>query len=245
MKPAASTSWLEAGLALVYPPVCQVCDVERVSSEQGYVCDECRKQVHFIEPPFCKRCGLPFEGDLTTPFECSNCRDMKLHFSSARSAVAAGEVILEIVHRYKYQRALWFERFLAELLIRQAVPELASEEWDLIVPVPLHPTKEREREFNQAVNLARHLADATGLPMNKNIVQRVVPTGTQTLLSRENRQANVRRAFAVSDRRPLKGKKIVLVDDVLTTGSTTSACARVLRKAGAKEVCVWTVARGL
>ena len=198
-----------------------------------------------IEPPYCKRCGLPFEGDLTTPFECSNCRELELHFSFARSAVAAGEVILDIVHRYKYQRALWFEPFLAELLTNQAVPELAAGKWDLIVPVPLHPTKEREREFNQAVHLAGHLAFATGLPMNKDLVRRVLPTGTQTLLSRDKRMANVRRAFAMNDGCRLKGKRIVLVDDVLTTGSTTSACARVLRKAGAAEVCVWTVARGL
>jgi len=237
MKTPAAPSWVEAGLALIYPPVCQVCDTERVSAGQGYVCDDCRKLVRLIEPPFCKRCGLPFEGDLTTPFECSNCRDMKLHFSSARSAVAAGEVILDIIHRYKYQ--------LAELLVQQAAPELASEKWDLIVPVPLHPAKEREREFNQAVHLAGHLALATGLPVNKDLVRRVVPTSTQTLLSREKRIANVRRAFAMNNGCRLKGERIVLVDDVLTTGSTTSACARVLRKAGAAEVCVWTVARGL
>jgi len=245
MKSVTSPNWIEAGLSLVYPPVCQVCDEERVSPEQGYICAECRKRVRFIEPPYCKCCGLPFEGDLTTPFECSNCRDIELYFSHARSAVSAGEVILDVIHRYKYHRALWFEPFLAELLVRQAVPELASEKWDMIVPVPLHPTKEREREFNQAVNLAGHLARATGLPVNKNVVRRVISTGTQTLLSRESRQANVRRAFAVCDGRAIKGKKIVLVDDVLTTGSTTSACARVLRKAGASEVCVWTVARGL
>lgn len=245
MKTAIPSTWVEAGLALIYPPVCQVCNSGRVSAEQGYVCPDCRKLVRFIEPPYCKRCGLPFEGDLTTPFECSNCRELELHFSHARSAVAAGEVILNIIHRYKYQRALWFEPYLAELLIRQAVPELAMEKWDLIVPVPLHPTKEREREFNQAVNLAGHLAQATGLPMNKNLVRRVVPTGTQTLLSREKRQANVRRAFAMNNGCRFKGERIVLVDDVLTTGSTTSACARVLRKAGAREVCVWTVARGL
>ena len=239
------STWLEVGLALVYPPVCQVCDCHRVSEGQGYVCDACRKRVRFIEPPFCSRCGLPFEGDLTTPFECSNCRELDLHFSFARSAVAAGEVILEIIHRYKYQRALWFEPFLAELLLQQAVPELARQKWDLIVPVPLHPTKEREREFNQAVCLAGHLAVAAGIPMNKNLVRRVVSTSTQTLLSRERRVANVRRAFAVNNGFRLNGEKIVLVDDVLTTGSTTSACARVLRKAGAGEVCVWTVARGL
>jgi competence protein ComFC len=79
----------------------------------------------FIRPPFCERCGLPFSGDLTAPFECTNCREMELHFSSARSAVVARGVVLEAIHRYKYQRALWFEPFLADLLFREAEARIA------------------------------------------------------------------------------------------------------------------------
>ena len=138
--------WLDAGLGFVYPEVCQICGRDHATVLEGFVCVQCWQKVRFIKPPFCERCGLPYEGDITTAFECGNCREMELHFRSARSAVLAGELMLDIIHRYKYQRALWFEPFLADLLVRQAAPELAREKWDMIVPVPLHPTRRRRSE---------------------------------------------------------------------------------------------------
>jgi ComF family protein len=152
--------------------------------------------------------------------------------------------MLEIIHQYKYNRAIWFESFLAELLVGRAAAEVTREQWDLIVPVPLHATKEREREFNQAERLAHRLSAASGVPMDARLVKRVIATRTQTLLSREERLANMRRAFALVKGRALNGQRIVLVDDVFTTGATTNSCARTLKEAGAAEVCVWTVARG-
>jgi ComF family protein len=236
---------LNAGLALVYPEVCQLCGRARASTAECFICETCRKDVQPIEPPYCSRCGLPFAGAITQAFECSNCRGTEWAFRSARSAVVAKGNVLEVIHRYKYQRALWFEPFLAELLLQRAQLELGQQQWDWLVPVPLHPTKQREREFNQAERLARHLSRATQIHVNGRLLRRVLPTRTQTLLSREERQANVRNAFVYCGRQPLNGQRLVLIDDVLTTGATTGACARVLRAAGAAEVCVWTVARGL
>jgi len=238
-------SWFNAGLGLVYPEICQLCKSERATARDGLVCPQCWSQVRFIRPPFCERCGLPFEGDLTTTFECTNCLEMELHFSSARSAVVAKTVVLETIHRFKYSRALWFENFLADLLLREAMPALREQHWDFIAPVPLHPLKHREREFNQAEILARHLSAAAKIPVNEKILRRVTPTRTQTLLTREQRAANMSGAFAVSKGVRLDDQKIILVDDVFTTGATTSACAKALSGAGAAEVCVWTVARGL
>jgi competence protein ComFC len=239
-------NWLNAALAFLYPEVCQICGKERATATEGFICPRCELQVRFIKPPFCERCGLPYQGDIVTPFECVNCRGMEPHFRSARSAVTAAGPVLEAIHRYKYQRALWFEPFLAGLLVRQAGPELPREKWDWIVPVPLHPAKKREREFNQAEQLADRLSAATGIPVHTRLLKRVIPTRTQTLLTRQERAANVRNAFVRGDRRRrLQGERIVLVDDVFTTGATTSACAKVLRTAGAGEICVWTVARGI
>ena len=242
---APAQNWLNTGLGLFYPEICQLCEAEHATARNGFVGAKCWSHVRFIRPPFCDRCGLPFEGDLTTSFECTNCREMELHFSSARSAVVAKTVVLEAIHRFKYQRALWFENFLADLLVREAVPALRGQGWDFIVPVPLHPLKQREREFNQAEILARHLSAATKIPLNTKLLRRVSPTLTQTLLTREQRAQNMRGAFAVRGGANLSGKKIVLVDDVFTTGATTSAGAQALRAAGAGAVCVWTVARGL
>jgi ComF family protein len=238
-------SWLEAGLGFFYPNRCQLCNSELATAVEGYIGTRCWQSIRFIKPPFCECCGLPYEGEITTSFECGNCREMDLHFQSARAAVVAGKSMLEVIHRYKYQRALWFEPFLAELLIRAARPPLASGNWDLIAPVPLHPLKQREREFNQAERLALRLGAAAQIPVNARLLRRVELTRTQTQLSREQRAANVRHAFAMRRECRLAGERVVLVDDVLTTGATTSACAKVLRAAGAGAVCVWTVVRGL
>jgi ComF family protein len=238
-------NWLGAALSLVYPEGCQICRQQRATARQGYVCAQCWSQVRFIRPPFCERCGLPYAGEVNTSFECGNCREMELDFRHARAAVVAKTVVLEAIHRFKYSRALWFEEFLAELLVREAAPQLRAEEWDYIVPVPLHPLKKREREFNQAEVLAQHLSSTTRIPIQLKALRRVLPTATQTLLSREKRALNMRGAFATTGVVPLEKKRIIILDDIFTTGATTNACARALRRAGATDVCVWTVARGL
>ena len=241
-------NWPDAALGFFYPNACQICGSERATAQEGYVCARCWSRpgaIRFITAPFCQRCGLPYEGAITAAFECSNCRQMKLHFESARAAVVAGDFLLEIIHRYKYQRAIWFEPFLADLLLRAALPHLPAATWDLIVPIPLHPLKRREREFNQAERLATQLSAATSIPVQPRLLKRIEATRTQTMLTREQRSANVRRAFAFCGKKPLEGQRIVLLDDVLTTGATSSACAKVLLENGAGRVCVWTVARGL
>jgi len=199
--------------------------------------------VRRIEPPFCRKCGHPFAGSITVEFECGNCRELDLCFSQARAAAAADERMLDIIRQYKYHRALWFEPFLAGLLIERAAPELRAGRWDLIAPTPLYPTRQRARGFNQAERLGRRLSRATGVPIEPRLLRRVRPTRSQTRLSRAERVANVRGAFALRKPRRLDGLRIALVDDVLTTGSTCSACAEPLLQAGAAEVGVWTVAR--
>jgi len=242
---ATFQNWLNASLGFFYPEICQLCETEHATLPNGLVCARCWSQVRFIRPPFCERCGLPFAGELTTTFECTNCREMELHFTSARSAVIAKTAVLEIIHRYKYQSALWFEPFLADLLIREAKPVLSEQKWDFLVPVPLHSVKQREREFNQAERLTTCLSKATNIPLNTTLLRRVTPTLTQTRLSKQQRAENMRGAFSLRQKVRLDGARIVVVDDVFTTGATTNACAKILRAAGAAEVSVWTVARGL
>lgn len=236
-------SWVNAGLAFLYPEICQLCGDARATPVQGFVCGGCQGEVRWILPPHCNRCGMPFPGDISDPFECSNCREQQFAFVRARSAVLARERVLDAIHLYKYKRALFLEPFLAGLLVTKALPQLQGEHWDLLVPVPLHPAKRREREFNQAERLARRLSAATNIPVEKAL-RRVLPTQTQTRLSREERLRNVRGAFAARRGADVRGARIVVVDDVFTTGATTNACAETLLRAGAAEVCVWTVARG-
>jgi len=244
---AWSKTWLDAACSFLYPEVCQICNQEPAKPDNGFVGDNCRKNVTRIESPFCERCGLAFEGDISGPFECSNCRTETYAFTYARSAAFARGTLLDIIHKYKYSRALWFEPFLAELFKEVAAPVLLCEQWDMIVPVPLHPVKFAEREFNQAENLAHCLANNVGVPVASACLSRVKPTESQTRLTRAQRAENVRTAFAFNHRASqlVAGKRIIVVDDVFTTGATTNACARLLRKHGAEAVCVWTLARGM
>jgi len=239
------TGFANAAASFLYPEHCQLCNGRRAAPIHSFVCVDCRAAVTWIEAPFCDRCGYPYEANITTTFECKNCKDVHLHFSTARSAVAAKGGVLEAIHRYKYQRALWFEPFLAGLLVNRAFESLRDQGWTRVVPVPLYSTKEREREFNQSERLGRHLAKALELPLDSSVLKRSRPTRTQTRLSREERQENMRNAFILSKTVKLDDERIVLVDDVFTTGATTAACAKVLRAAGAADVCVWTVARGI
>lgn len=245
LLPKPLRAWADVALSFVYPEICQVCGVARASHARSYVCDECREGVNWIEAPFCVRCGLPFDGAITIDFVCSHCQDLNLKFCWARSAVKAQGTVLDAIHKYKYNRRMWFEGFLSELLVAAAADSLKAESWDALVPIPLFPVKEREREFNQAERLARRLSLATGIPVDCKIIKRVLPTKTQTRLSREERSENMRRAFSLHQRTTCAGKQYVLVDDVFTTGATTNACASVLLKGGAARVGVWTVARAV
>ncbi|MDX1951236.1 MAG: ComF family protein [Verrucomicrobiota bacterium] len=235
-------------LNLFYPPTCQVCYQHRAIQTEGYVCAECRNGpdgVKLIEPPFCARCGLPYDGEISAEFTCSNCSDRELHFDYARAVVRYRGIVQDIIHRYKYSRHLWFEPFLGRLLTDRASDKLRESASTLIVPIPLHPVKQREREFNQATRLARLLSHATGIRCAESVLERTHFTTTQTRLSRKERLENVKEAFAFTGKLSIAGERVVLIDDVLTTGATADACARILRQHGAATVCVWTVARNL
>ena len=236
--------WFNAGLGFFYPEFCRLCEAERAPAAAGFVGARCRSQVRFIQPPFCERCGSPFAGDITTPFECTNPRDgTALHFRALGGRRpgrrAGGDPPFQI------SGELWFENLLAGLFLREAVPALRGRDWKLIVPVPLHSLRQRKREYNPA----KHLAAPRGrrqIPLNERLLRRVIPTATQTLLTRQQRAENMRGAFAIRpSARSLNGEKVVLVDKNFITVTTTSACAQALRAAGAGDVCVWTVARGL
>ena len=241
--PASLRAWADTALSFIYPDECQLCHAEHATRRQGYVGENCRAEVRWIEKPFCERCGLPFAGDMNGEFECTNCREMELHFASARSAVIARGPVLEAVHHYKYDRHMWFEDFLVELLVPCARPWFLQHATDALVPVPLFSVRQRERGFNQAERLARRLGEAVSVPVRTNLLKRVLPTPSQTRLSRTERADNMRHAFALKKPLKLNGGSYVLIDDVFTTGATTSACAKLLLKAGAKRVAVWTVAR--
>jgi competence protein ComFC len=231
----------------IYPNVCQFCSQQRATAAESYICADCRNHpeaVSLMNEPMCDKCGLGYDGAITNKFVCANCKDMDLQFFQARAAAEFAGLVKEVIHRFKYQRNEWFEPYLAELLIASAAADIKTAAMNLIVPIPLHRRKEHERGFNQSERLARRLSEATKIPFAMPL-RRVKRTENQALLDRAGRINNVKNAFAYAAEGPLPpGSRVLLVDDVLTTGSTASACAEELLKNGAAEVRVWTVARG-
>jgi competence protein ComFC len=227
---------------MFFPAHCAHC-AGRVEDESD-LCPDCAVLIERITEPRCEACSQPFDGAISTKFVCPNCRSGRFSFRCAVAVVRSQRTIRDLVHRLKYGREMWIARVLAEIQ-REGLddPRLADGAFDALVPVPLHPRRQRERQFNQAALLAGHLSRSTRLPVLECLC-RTRYTGTQTLLGRKGRRQNLRDAFALRQNASVTGMDLLLVDDVLTTGSTLDACASILLKSGARSVRALTVARG-
>lgn len=198
---------------------------------------------HLLEMPFCERCGHPYSGRIDGPFRCTNCAGRACYYDAARAQYLNRGAIRAAVHRFKYAREYWLRKTLGAWIVEGFHRHYAGMVFDLVMPVPLHPSRLRWRGFNQAEELARALAHRLGYPFGRGL-RRLRDTGTQAEMGRRQRWANVRGAFGLAESTPCRDTRILLVDDVFTTGSTVSECARTLKRAGALSVHVIAVARG-
>ena len=227
-------------LDILFPPTCLAC--RAATHEHGALCPRCWGEMRFIERPFCERLGTPFEQDLGEGLLSPQAMADPPVFSRAR-AVARFEdgPARRLAHRLKYSDRSELAKPIARWMARAGAELLADA--DLIVPVPLHPLRLWRRRFNQAAALAREISRRTGVACDPGALRRVKATRSQIGLSRAKRAENVQGAFKVSDAADLKGRKIVIVDDVLTSGATLNAASRVLLRAGAARVDVLVFAR--
>lgn len=200
---------------------------------------------HPTAEPFCEKCGERFDGVTSTAFECTNCQGRRWNFAWARAYYPARGSVREAIHGFKYQQQFHLRKHLIGWLAagfdRHVAP--SGLVWDGLVPVPLHPLRRRERGFNQALEIARGLSKRRQIPV-MDCLNRLRPTDTQTKLSRDERWRNLRGAFGLRSRFDVRGKNLLLIDDVFTTGATCEGCAQVLHQAGAVSIGVLTVARG-
>ena len=231
-------------LDMAFSRSCEGCGLP-MDAEPGVLCWDCQAGLKFVQPPYCERCGDPIAGMVTDVFECAWCRKTAPAFAWARSAVRYDGVAKECLWRLKYGAGFWVVETLADWLValwRTCPPDVRCA--DLVVPVPLYPRRRRERGYNQSALLAERLARRMGVPFAGRALRRLCPTPSQTRLTAAQRVHNVRGVFAVPRASRAKGARIVLVDDVMTTGATVNECARTLMAAGAASVVVLTVARG-
>ncbi|MGM0584899.1 MAG: double zinc ribbon domain-containing protein [Pseudomonadota bacterium] len=225
---------------VLYPPMCTHCRAETV--EPHALCPDCWRETAFIAHPLCDRCGAPLSGAEDAPF-CDHCLGRPLAFDRARAALVYEGAGREMALAFKHGDRLDVARPAATWMIRVGRPLIEGA--DLIVPVPLHWRRLLSRRFNQAAELARRVARESGAPWAPTLLRRVRATGMQRGLTREERRENLSGAFAVAPRGAdrLRGARVLLVDDVYTTGATLSGCAEALRAAGAARVDALCLAR--
>lgn len=222
------------------PPRCPACACRLM--EHGALCGACWAKLTMIARPFCCRCGLAFDVDAGSDAICGACIQTPPDFDWARAVVEYDGLARDLVLKLKHGAGGGVVPLLGGLMAASLPSEKQT---DLLVPIPLHRRRLLKRRFNQSLLLASVVARKTGLVADPFVLERIRPTPSQGKLGRKDRDKNVRGAFQVrlQQKTPIAGKRILLIDDVLTTGATASACARELKKAGASEVGVLVFAR--
>ncbi len=199
------------------------------------------QKLHFLDTPCCDACGFPFEYDQGEGALCLACHGLRPAFDHARAAIAYDELSRRLILDFKHGGRTDGLGFFAVQMQRAGRDMLKS--CDMLIPVPLHKKRLRERRFNQAALLARALSRRTGLSYETDVLMRTKHTPPQGSSRAPARRKNVAGAFKVEHRPEIDGRHIVLIDDVYTTGATLNACARVLRKAGARQIDALTLLR--
>jgi ComF family protein len=252
-----------------YPPRCAACDMRLRTDTIQRLCAGCYARIDRMPTPVCEICGVPVATkppdstaapdpaakehtvEADEPQWCANCISSPPHFTRARAVVRYGhraddddrEVVPSILRRHKYGLDQSLAHALAECL-GDELP-LGNADYDLVIPVPLHRSRLIWRGFNQSAMLAVAVARRIGRPLDLSTLVRVRPTPPQTLQNRVERVKNLKRAFAVRRPRCVASRRILLIDDVMTTGATADECARTLIAAGARRVDVHTLARAI
>jgi len=228
-------------LDLLLPPRCHICRKAVTSEDPLHICSDCHAALPFICQPACTVCGIPMAG-AGEYHPCGRCIATPPPYRAARAALRYEGACRDLIHAFKYQYKSHLRRPLGLLMAYNLKPFVESQRPDLLVPVPLHVSRLRQRGFNQSILLGEILSRQCQIPLLRQGLQRVRPTVPQVELNRDQRMSNLRDAFTVKDAGAIANLRIMLVDDVFTTGSTLRECARVLLLGGCSEVSAVTLA---
>ena len=241
--------YLSQLIDIIYPPRCHICNrflsLDKKPDPSFHICNGCLSNLIPITHPMCTVCGLPFPASKGSDHLCENCLRKLPWYDLLRSPYLYSGPLIECIHRFKYNMETHLISSLGHLLSSFAKEWIPDQNDFLIIPVPLHRRRLRERGFNQSLLLARILAEDFGNQFDYISLIRNRYTQTQTGLKKDERRKNVKGAFSVIQPNAIKDKKILLVDDVFTTGYTLNECARTLKKSGATSVICLTMARAL
>lgn len=225
-----------------FPPQCLLCRGFILTYKHGHFCIDCLEKFSFSNGPMCLKCGILFKSQNGGNHLCGRCIAWKTSFDRARALGTYEGVLRKAIHSFKYDKESMLANPLGKLLSEYGSRLLNKEEYNLIIPVPLHPQRLRQRGFNQSLMLAKKISEAWQVKVCAECLKRIKWTIPQTMLPVNERQRNVKGAFSCSDS-AVRGKKVLLVDDVYTSGSTVNECANVLKKHGVLQVDVLILAR--
>ncbi len=227
---------------IIYPPRCPVCgEVKR--GKKKLACNGCLERLTWIKEPQCKKCGKMLESEEQE--YCFDCNKVQYHFESGYPLWSYDDIMKKSIADFKYGGRREYGKFYGTVLAERYGPKFLALQVDVIVPVPIHDTKRRERGYNQTEIIADTLGRELGIPVWKDWLVRVRKTMPQKELNQQERLKNLEGAFAIKKRHDLQGNtKVLLLDDIYTSGSTVEACTKVLLKAGADKVYVSTLCIG-
>lgn len=239
---AVLSSLSSAFVDLIFPPACHICKCQLKHSDPLHLCENCKDSLTPVSSPLCTVCGIPFTGT-GTDHPCGHCISSPPQWAAARSAYLYQGNCREMIHQFKYGGKAQLRRPLAQLMAEQLSSFVSDAAVDLMIPVPLHKKRLQSRGFNQAVLLGESLSRIWQIPLSRQGLIRTRVTKPQVELSHDERINNIKGAFKLHPSVDIAGKRILLLDDVYTTGSTLNECARELIKAGSGPVFAVTVAQ--
>ncbi len=234
-------------LKLLYPPVCPICDrvlPQRLTDDGiGRICTDCEPSLIRVKEPFCMRCGKTLARTDAVQEYCDDCRRKTHVFTQGRAAFVYSGAVIGTMHRFKYSNRRDYAPVLARELYRMHGAWIQRIAPDAVIPVPLHPKRRRMRGFNQAALLARQIARLSGIPLEEKLLVRTQNTQRQKALDAHERKNNLKNAFQTT-KKIVQLEKVLLIDDIYTTGSTADAAAAALVQAGVKKIYVLCVCIG-
>ena len=236
---------IETALTFLYPAQCRACDTPLGLETVPYLCNACWAQMQFIEPPWCEMCGTPLRS--ASSFDgsevCDACAKAPPRYGKLRTIAFYEAALREAIHLFKFQKRTGLAKPLIQLMLTHLPDDCRIEDYDFILPIPIHKKRLRERGFNQSRLLAEGIAKAKGVPMATNIFVRHKNTKAQSSLAGRERQENITDAFELRKPDAIFGKHLLLIDDVFTTGATIREAVKELWNADPGEIDVLTLAR--
>ena len=236
---------IETVLTFLYPTQCRACETPLGLETVPYLCNACWAQMQFVEPPWCEMCGTPFLSAASSCESevCDECAKAPPRYGKLRTIAFYEASLRQAIHLFKFEKRTGLAKPLIQLMLEHLPDDCQIEDYDFILPIPIHKKRLRERGFNQSILLAQGIAKAKGVPIATDIFVRHKNTKAQSSLAGRERQENITGAFEVRKPDAISGKRLLLIDDVFTTGATIREAVKELWNADPGEIDVLTLAR--